>query len=277
MDRTNDPNTTLVEVAEIISKDPGMTAKILKLVNSAFFGLRRDIANMQEATSYLGIEAIKSLVLTVNAFSQFEGRQREAIPIGEIWSHSLLVGSGAKLIAKTESCPTSVQERCFVAGVLHDIGKLVLAVNFSDEYLELLRTIKSGNALCGAERARFGADHAEIGGVLLGLWGLPGAVVDAIALHHRPCASPVKHFTALTAVHSANAFAHGLEDQISKEPYLSELQLRDRLGVWSDALRNDMPYSPPTGESSREALAPRGKSLFFDDLSRARQRRCCAT
>ena len=116
VDRTSDPNVTLEEIAETIAKDPAMTAKILKLVNSAFFGLRRDVSSLSEAISYLGIDTIKSLVLTVNAFAQFEGKNYPGFSIDQIWGHSLSVAAGAKQIAREEGCKPRVREEAFVGG-----------------------------------------------------------------------------------------------------------------------------------------------------------------
>ena len=245
VDQTNDPHITLSEIATTISKDIAMTAKILKLVNSAFFGLGREVSSLHEAISYLGIETIKSLVLTVNAFTQLEKGDQRVIPMEAIWSHSLAVGAGAKQIAEAEECSSMVREQCFAAGMLHDIGKLVLAVNFPKEYASIVRSCaQSSKSLLEEERAQLGADHAEVGGALLGLWGLPGAIVDAIALHHTPSSTPIKRFTPLTAVYAANALTHDPKGRLlfhTSDSYLETIGLKDRTQEWKRVFPSSNP------------------------------------
>lgn len=241
VEKVRDPEVTIEDLAETITKDISMTAKILKLVNSAFFGLGREISSVSEAISYLGIETVKSLVLTVNAFSQFEGAKLKAVSLEEIWSHSLAVASGAKQIAKAEGCSARVQEEAFVAGMLHDLGKLILGLNFPAEYVEVSRKAVGGESWLEAERSSFGLDHADVGGALIGLWGLPGPVVETIALHHRPTASAAKEFSPLAAVIVADGLARnpdtgGIGEAEAK--YLEEIGLSDRLESWKQAMKN---------------------------------------
>ena len=241
VEKAGDPDVTLEDLAETIARDIAMTAKILKLVNSAFFGLGREIASVSEAISYLGVETIKSLVLTVNAFSQFEGSKLKAVSLEEIWSHSLSVASAAKQIARAEGCGVRVQEEAFVAGMLHDLGKLILGLNFPAEYVEVSRHAVGGESWLEAERASFGVDHADVGGALIGLWGLPGPVVETIALHHRPSASVFKEFSPLAAVIVADALVRDpARADVPEAPhkYLEEIGLQDRLEIWKNAVRN---------------------------------------
>ena len=131
-------------------------------------------------------------------------------------------------------------DEAFVAGLLHDTGKLVLASNFPEEYDQILRTGQAGSlALLTAEEHTFGANHAEVGGFLLGLWGLPVPVVEAIALHHQPGKSAHPTFSALTAVHVATALVNLQQAQQSPNSpedldlnYLEKLGLKARLELW---------------------------------------------
>jgi HD-like signal output (HDOD) protein len=234
------PETTVEEVGELIGRDIGMTAKILKLVNSAFFGLRRQISTPEEATTYLGLDTIRALVLSIDAFSQFETVRSEGLCLEALSDHCLETAAMAKCIAKAESAEQKLADEAFTAGMLHDIGKLVLAVNFPDQFNNALLTAARENVeLTAVETELFGAHHADVGGYLLGLWGLSTPVVEAIALHHSPSRSVEKAFTPLTAVHVANTLAHKSAVTKTRIPrsqidqaYIAELGLAERLAFW---------------------------------------------
>lgn len=238
-----DPQVTIEEVGAIIGRDIGMTAKILKLVNSAFFGLGRDISTPAEAAAYLGLDTLKTLVLSINAFSQFGSAQIEGFSIDALQNHSLQTAAMARVIAREERSEQKLIDEAFIAGMLHDTGKLVMATNFPEQFNQVLHeAAKPEAAPCEIEKQIFGADHAEVGGYLLGLWGLPVPVVEAIALHHRPNHAAEKIFCPLTAVHVADSLAHeqsatdktGSCGQLDTD-YLGELQLGDRIGPWREA------------------------------------------
>jgi HD-like signal output (HDOD) protein/CheY-like chemotaxis protein len=241
VDKMNDPDAALADVGVIIAKDMGMTAKILKLVNSAFFGLRREVSNPGEAVGYLGLDAIKSLVLSLNAFAQFETAPTEGFSLPALWNHSLTVASGAKALARLEGAPAKVGDEAFVSGLLHDVGKMVLAVNFPAQYGGTMRQVnEQGLDPLATELETFGANHADVGGFLLGLWGLPVHVVEAIALHHQPSLSADTGFTPLTAVHGANTLlrTNASADSASSldVEYLKRLALTDRVEAWHHEL-----------------------------------------
>ncbi|MBI5387354.1 MAG: HDOD domain-containing protein [Verrucomicrobia bacterium] len=242
----SNPEVSMDQVGEVIARDIAMTAQILKVVNSSFFGLRRQISSAAEAASYLGADILRSLVLSLNAFSQFQGAKAGGLCPEALWSHSLQVGLAAKLVAQAERTRVQMAEDSFVSGLLHDTGKLVLASYFPREYtLTCQAAVERGLAACQAERETFGCNHAEVGGYLLGLWGLPAQVVDAVNLHHAPSTSPLREFTPLTAVHVADALAHqiGLADQAGPgrpqvdTNYLAGLGLADRWPVWEAVVK----------------------------------------
>jgi putative nucleotidyltransferase with HDIG domain len=242
--RMQDPDVTLEDIGASLSKDLGMTAKILKLANSAFFGLRREVSSPMEALTYLGVDTVKSLVLTVQAFSQFEGGQLKGFPFQRLWSHSLTVATAANLIARMEAGDAKLAQEAFAAGILHDLGKLVLAFNFPDAYSRVLKDYQERKLpLCDIERNVFEADHATVGGYLLGLWGLPVPVVEAIALHHEPAKSPTMSFCPLTAVYAANTLVNeadgtpaGTAETEAGLKYLAERGLESRVNDWKHAL-----------------------------------------
>ncbi|MBI4661186.1 MAG: HDOD domain-containing protein [Verrucomicrobia bacterium] len=197
--------TAIEDIAQTIRQDLGMTAQVLKIANSAFFGLPQPTSNIADAISYLGIETVRCLVLAVGIFSQFESRKLGGISLEALWQHSARTANAAKLIAKSERAGRQLIEDSVVAGLLHDVGKLVLASNYPDQCEEVGRNALAKNVeWLAAERDAFGFDHADVGGYLLGLWGLPPAVVEAVAFHHFPTKSERTTFTPLTAVHVAN-------------------------------------------------------------------------
>ena len=241
VDRMHDPETTLEDIGAIIAKDIGMTAKILKLVNSAFFGLRRQVASPAEAVAYLGLDTIKSLVLSMHAFSQFEPDQTNAFSIARLWDHSMQTAAAAKRLVQVELNDRKMMDEAFVSGLLHDAGKTALAFNFPDQYGKILEQTRTSSAdLLRAELETFGANHADVGGYLLGLWGLPTPVVEAIALHHQPALTSANTFTPLTAVHVANAIlnASPAGTPVVDAVYLERLKLADRLNGWRETLLN---------------------------------------
>lgn len=196
---------SIEDIAETVSKDIGMTVQILKMVNSAYFGLSEPTSNITKAVSHLGVDTVKYLALAAGVFSQFESRKLGGISIDVVWGHSTLTASAAKHIAKTETGDQRTIDDAAAAGLLHDIGKLVLAASFPDRYETVgrLAHLKRVEWII-EERRAFGFDHAEVGGYLLTLWGLPSSVVDAVTFHHYPNQVKPSTFSALTAVHAAN-------------------------------------------------------------------------
>jgi HD-like signal output (HDOD) protein/FixJ family two-component response regulator len=242
---TADPSTK--RIAAIIGKDPGMTAKILQMVNSAFFGLRRQISCPADAVSLLGIDIVKSLALSIQIFSQFKAIRIPGLSLEDLWEHNLQVATLAKQIAKSEKQSNEVVEQSFTAGLLHECGKLVLASCLPDEYGQTLQTMKvEGLRLIEAEKKVLGASHPEVGAYLLGLWGLPDCIVEAVAFHQNPNSCPGETFSPLTAVCVADylideANVNHLDQSVGTDEmssYLERLKLEDRLAVWRE-LRSD--------------------------------------
>lgn len=242
-----DPNVDVEAVAAVVQRDLGMTAKILKLVNSAFFGLSRQIASPFEAVSYLGIETIKSLVLSLHAFSQYEASALGGICLEQVWNHSLQVADAAKSVAHCQGVRPKEVDEAFVGGLLHDTGKLVLACNFASEYADVLRTAESEQlTLTESEQRVYACTHADVGGYLLGLWGLPVPVVEAITLHHTPATSLDETFSPLTAIHVANVLVHETQTEAPGAirtgldlDYLRRLGLEENIAVWREHTRAD--------------------------------------
>lgn len=237
-------DTAIEDIAKTVSRDIGMTAQILKVVNSAFFGLSQPTSSVGDAINYLGLETVKYLVLAVGVFSQFDSKKLGGISLETLWRHSSNTASAAQAIAKSERAGRQLVEDALAAGLLHDVGKLVLASNFPEQYEEVGRSAQAKRTdWLAEEREVFGFDHADVGGYLLGLWGLPPAVVEAVAFHHFPTKSERSSFTALTAVHVANVLvqtqhrSHGgmVPPQIDLL-YLAKIGRVNALETWREQL-----------------------------------------
>lgn len=171
-DALSQSDITVAKIAHIIKQDMGMTSKVLQLVNSAFFALPCHISSPHQAVSLLGIDNIRALVLSVHVFSEFEGTPNSRL--AALWPRSLAAAAFARAISRAERSPQRLEDDAFAAGLLHDIGRLVLASTCREQYTHVLENLRQGQiTLAQAESQTFGCTHAEVGAYLLGLWGLP--------------------------------------------------------------------------------------------------------
>lgn len=228
-----DPDAPLHKVAKIVELDVGISAKVLQLVNSAFFGIAHSITNIQSAVSFLGINTLKNLVLCVEIFRAFKpARELPGFSLEELQHHAQITAH----IAARLPVPKHLSDIAVVASMLHDLGKLILAWKLSEHFEKRLAEAQEEHSpVFKMEERQDGFSHAEIGAYLLGLWGLPYTVVEAVALHHSPNRVPHHNFDAISAVYTANLLAHELEQTANGGPpiynpedYKKEL---DNLGV----------------------------------------------
>ncbi len=242
MQEIQSPQASVKKIGQIIAQDIGMTAKMLQLVNSAFFGLRRHISDPTQAVMLLGLDTIKALTLSVHIFSQFGSSKLGGVSLTQLQEHSLAVAMLAKRIAEIEQVPQQFIDHTFTAGLLHDVGQLILATNLPEEYNQVLNLAHTQNLdLLEAERQIFTATHPEVGAYLLGIWGLPNPVVEALAFHHDPLRNLNKQFSPLTLVHIADILTcearpcqdWGVLPQIDTG-YLTELNCLQRLPLWRE-------------------------------------------
>lgn len=203
----NKPEVNLEYVASVIAQDISMTAKILQLVNSAYFGLAREVKEVAQAVFYLGVETIRDLAFSVQLFSQFDQALIERSGLGSLWDHSLRVASCSRAIAATTITDKKVIAGAFTAGLLHDIGKLILGTT-SPGFYSTLNTLKLDNPTqyLIRERNEFGSTHADIGAYLLGSWGLPQEIINAVLTHHSLESLNSMDFSTSLAVWFANAY-----------------------------------------------------------------------
>jgi putative nucleotidyltransferase with HDIG domain len=237
----SDPETDLVTMSEIISRDAATGAKVLQLANSAFFGLRGEVSSILEAVTFLGVETVRYLVLMVGVCEQFRSVRFQPGFIENVWSHSVETAKICRILAETENASLTMSEEAFVAGLLHDLGKLVLAENRTAEYLRIVEQAhEERRPLWQVEREVLKATHGQIGAYLLDLWGLPENVTRAVELHDDPSAEKTPALGALAIVHVANYLEHDIS--VGAEAagcdlnleFLEAANLTDRLPIWHE-------------------------------------------
>jgi HD-like signal output (HDOD) protein/ActR/RegA family two-component response regulator len=199
--------TNFDRITQIISRDVGMSVKVLQIVNSAFIGIRTKVGNLNQAITLLGLKTISSLALSVQAFSQFDVSKVKDFSVDVLMNRSVATGALAKRIAEMLGY-RDLADDAFMAGLLQDTGKLVLIERMSKEYAKVMTLGKRDvRLIVPAEYKLLDTSHAEVGAYLLGLWGLPDPILEALAYHHRPNDYLVRDFTPLTASHLADLIA----------------------------------------------------------------------
>lgn len=234
------PDVPIEDISRIIEQDVAMAAKVLHLVNSAFFGLFREITTVRAAVSYLGLDVLKQLVVSAEIFRTFQPRQRVAgFSIEAFQEHC----RRASAIAARLPAPAKISSAAVVSALLHDTGKLVLAARLPRPFELALQAARQRQCpLHLVEREITGTGHAEIGAYLLALWGLPLQVVDAVRRHHSPSVAARQHeLDVLSITHISDALACELE-QPSEETapfacvldldYLNALGVSAQLPAW---------------------------------------------
>ena len=234
--------SSMDEIAAIIQEDPGLTVKLLQISNSAYFGNAQKVITPAESVQVIGLEILRALVLCIHAFKFYQDRNFKSISTVELWDHSLRTASAAQKLARYENLPQASCEEAFVSCLLHDIGKLVLAANADTDYRVVMERSRSeGTPVDQVEWEVFGATHAQIGAYLLGLWGLPEAIVSNVELHHSLDLNANTGFTAAAAIHIAQ-FLERSPDRISQldTRFLRQLGVENRISEWERVLHPEL-------------------------------------
>lgn len=234
------PDTSLQKIGEIISRDPAMTAKILQMVNSAFFSLPQKITDPHQAVILLGIDNLRALLLYTHLFSILKEKPLSLVLMQDLWKHSLLVGSVAKEIAQTEWQNQQLAQTAFSAGILHDIGKLIL-LQIGDYWSMAKKWTNHDWRHCiEMEYEVLGTSHAEVGAYLLGLWGINESIATPVAYHHYPAKLTGNVSRVVLAVHVANGLSaatsssDGAYDVNLDLKYLEAVNMIYKLPAWLD-------------------------------------------
>ncbi len=245
---------SIEKVSAIIQKDMGMTAKVLQLANSAL-GASGRIASAADAVVYLGLDAIRTLLVTLHAFSEFQPTAAAHFSLQGLWRHSLETGALAERIIQTLPADSGAHGQMRMIGLLHDVGRLVLAANLPESF-ERAYELAAEKKISpwAAEREVFGATHAEVGAYLIGLWGLPEQIVEAVAYHHAPVNCPHPGSAMLTALHVADSFAtvhsgydERLHHSVPDLEYLSGMEVMGCLPEWTEMARTVAGQEAPCG------------------------------
>lgn len=232
-----EPNVEIATIAKIIEKDPAMSIKVLQLVNSAYFGLAHRMTSVNRAVTYLGIELVKGLALMAQVFTTMEASPASGFSIAKLQECSLATGR----VAGRFQNDSKLREEAFTAGLVHDIGKMIIAVAMPARYAEVVQNVRETHRPFHAvESEVLGLTHAAVGACLLGTWGLPFSIVEAVAFHHSPGLVTEGACEVLAGLHVADALVDascfGEMDDPSvntiDETFLERVGLIERLPEW---------------------------------------------
>lgn len=240
-------DTTVKEIAAIVEQDIAISAKVLQLANSAFFGLSRRVTNITTAVTYMGLNMLKNLALSVEVFRSFDDHAALGISLEQVQIHSLRCAHVAKRLLKDQR----QAEDAFMAGLLHDVGKLLLAAHLPDKCAPIAHQAQTTQQpLHIVEQNAWGVTHAEIGAYLLGLWGLPYPIIEAVANHHAPARVPHTTFDTLSAVYVADRLLQAGDtapETVLDMTYLDALGVVDRIPIWQQIVA-DVQHASTAGE-----------------------------
>ena len=259
------PTASAATVGELVEKDLAISTKLIQVVNSAFYGMSQQVTDPAAAVLLLGLETTASLVLSIEAFARFDKVKPIYFSMDKVWKHSQSVAASAKKIAELLCNDPDVARNAFTAGLLHDIGKLALALNFEEQYQGALKLAEKQKLPASEVEAQvFGATHAETGAYLLSVWGLALPIVEAVARHHNPAKTMDMHFTAATALHLAEQLEYsedpvrrGSRDVVLDLDYPPMLQISGRVDELKAIVRRDQPVevSKPKSDTSESLVS----------------------
>ncbi|WP_028575961.1 response regulator [Desulfomicrobium escambiense] len=206
-----DKNAPLKRVGDILARDMALTASVLRVVNCSFFGFSARVSSIHQAATLLGTQTLRTLVLSTHLFSTLEESGSERFSVRLLWDHCIRVAGFAKCIAEKEGLPDLVRDDCFIAAMLHDIGKLILRTGLPQEFRLVLDKVRAENCpVHVAEMEILGTTHAEVGAYLLGLWGFSHEQMGAVRWHQVPESGSEPLMSPQTVLHIANSLDHEL-------------------------------------------------------------------
>ena len=223
----NNPLSSIQDISEIISGDPGLTSRLLRLVNSAFYGFRSKIDTVSRALLMVGTQQIRDLAMATSVMSLFKGIPGHLVSMESLWRHSVACGLAAKMLATELRCDTN-RELFFTAGIIHDIGRLVIYKKVPETAQEMIIRCKTNKVpLYVVEKEVLGFDHSDLGRMLAQTWNLPPSLEEVLAYHHFPWEAK-QYPVEASVIHIADYIAHGMQLGDSGEQYIPPLDER----VW---------------------------------------------
>jgi len=218
-----DPECSFVEIGQIISGDPALSARLLRIVNSSFFGFPSKIETIAHAVTIVGTAQLHDLALATTVVNQFKNVPKNVINMEKFWLHSVATGLAARVIAVYRRELNA--DRFYLMGMLHDLGRLVLFLNAPEQMEKVMSRYAEEGLLHHAENQVIGFDHADVLGMLLEVWQLPEMLQEAVAYHHIPNETP-NYPTASSIVHIADIIAHAMELGTCGEHYVPPLNAK---------------------------------------------------
>jgi HD-like signal output (HDOD) protein len=230
-DAVNNPRSSIADIGRVISEDPGLTARLLRIVNSAFYSFPSKIDTISRAVTIVGTQQLRDLALATSVMKVFKGIPEDLMNMEAFWCHSVGCGITARVLASHRR--EANLERYFVTGMLHDIGRLLLFMNLPKQArTALTRCQSSGELLYQVEYEEIGFDHATVGSTLLQAWNLPASLEEVVAFHHAP-QKALRYPIETAIVHVADIIAHALELGSSGERFVPQLnpEAWERIGI----------------------------------------------
>jgi len=254
-----DPATSARTLGEVISRDTGLTARLLKIVNSSFYGFPSKIETVSRAVTVIGLRELRGLVLAASAVETFSKIPTEVLNRVHFWRHSVYCGVVAQLVA--EECKVLHSERLFVAGLLHDIGKLIIAHRLPEQMKIIKERVAAEQRFdYEIEQEELGFDHADVGGALLREWKMPPTLCDAVDYHHRPGDAEESLMDA-AMVHLANSITgmaeEGLDVDIETMIQPVDGQIWEILGTDASIIETVSKKAGPLFTDALEVILPR--------------------
>jgi putative nucleotidyltransferase with HDIG domain len=253
-----DMNASAEDIAKELEKDPAITAKLLRLVNSSFYGFQHRICSVSQAVVVLGFNMVRNLVLAVSIFDKFgtgKGHETGDFDRPAFWVHS--IGCAVAAHEVSQYIAPHYQEECFVGGLLHDIGKLVSDTYLHQEFRTACQLARKNNiSLLEAERMTFGITHATVGGYIAQRWNFPPALLEAVSHHHAPSSVEGGARNVVFCVHIADALVRALDVGFGGDPFVPEISemVLQEIDITPDSLKDWIP--------AIDARAERSLSIF---------------
>ncbi|HEB57493.1 MAG TPA: HDOD domain-containing protein [Gammaproteobacteria bacterium] len=254
-----DPSTSAKALGQVISRDTGLTARLLKIVNSSFYGFPSKIETVSRAVTVIGLRELRGLVLAASAVETFSKIPTEVLNRVHFWRHSVYCGVVAQLIA--EECKVLHSERLFVAGLLHDIGKLIIAHRLPEQMKIIKERVATEQRFdYEIEQQELGFDHADVGGALLREWKMPPTLCDAVYFHHHP-ADASESLMDAAMIHLANSITgmaeEGLDVDIEMMIQPVDERIWDVLAVDASVIETVSKKAGPLFTDALEVILPR--------------------
>jgi len=217
----NHPRSSIADITRIITEDTGLSSCILKLANSPLFGYYTNIDSISKAVTIIGTQQLRDMALAISCIRVFRDIPERLINMTSFWQHSITIAIISRILAIYRR--EANVERYFVAGILHDVGQLILYTRAPELVKEMIAaSAKSGEPYTKIQRSTLGYDHGDLGGELLKRWGIPAVITEPVACHHAP--GRAKRYPLETSLmHVADVIGHAMQVGFSGEPFIPPL------------------------------------------------------